>query len=887
MEGNDSGHLGETIMAVSLRDRGTLGCAYYVAADEALFLHEDTAMAGMELVETLLLQAQPTTVIVTNREPESLMDYLESGSPGESGYPADATGRSLLRIVGPSEFNYDAARDRLLHLDLELCVPLSTVVGSATKDDLGTDTEGGVHGCVQSRMLRLAARIDLDSRLSIGCAGAVLNELQRRAATQDLPGESDAPLDFRVRKMDMISWSDALFIHADTLAALQVLATEPHRKSRTRGPDGPKPGAQENLSVFGLFQRLARTPQGKMRLRKMCLRPSIDMDVIRERHRTIAVLLRPENAHALASMTKLLRGVQNLKTPLRHLRQGVDLPSRIRSVRKGVWMALSRFAQVSMEISEVVRSVAAGQRLMIVSKWARAVDLRAMVKVGERIHAVVDFEQSEDGNRTAVRRGVSAELDELKQRYDGLDEFLSHAARRLAQAIPEWAGEHVQNCCFYPQIGFLTVVRLDPETGRGHYEGEGLLDDDWQSMFVDEGCVYYKNRRMRDLDEQIGDIYCMIVDKEIEMVHELAVNVLQHEDALVAASDFWGELDSLVALAQAAELYHWAAPQMSRQNVVQIRGGRHPLQELVVSCFIPNDCVLSGGEGQEEGNRSDAGSARDEDGREGPSMLVLTGANHSGKSVYLKQMALIVYMAHVGSYVPADSAVIGLTDRILTRMATRESLARDESAFAIDLRQAASSINLATRRSLVLIDEFGKGTNAHDGAGLMTALLDHFLHLGAEQPKVLAATHFHEIFENEFLAESRRLRFAHMEVAVDLDEPDPEGQVTYRFRLAPGRSTSSFGSICAAVHGVDAAVVDRAEALALLLARKEDLQEACAKLSAEEEVKLEKAEWVARQFLELDIPLDDGEAADGGARIRSALREAFSPQSRADSSGWE
>ena len=100
-----------------------------------------------------------------------------------------------------------------------------------------------------------------------------------------------------------------------------------------------------------------------------------------------------------------------------------------------------------------------------------------IIRVGEMIHSVIDFDQSVESNRTAVRRGVNAELDDLKHRYDGLDDFLSQVAARLARVIPEWACEYVQNCIFYPQLGFLTVVILNPETGRGSYEGEGLGGD--------------------------------------------------------------------------------------------------------------------------------------------------------------------------------------------------------------------------------------------------------------------------------------------------------------------------------------------------------------------------------------------------------------------------
>lgn len=464
--------------------------------------------------------------------------------------------------------------------------------------------------------------------------------------------------------------------------------------------------------------------------------------------------------------------------------------------------------------------------------------------------------------------GVSAELDELKRNYDGLESFLNEVAAHLITEIPEWAQQYVKNCIFYPQIGFLTVVSLDPETGRGNYEGEGLVDDLWERMFVTDGDIYYKNRRMKELDGQYGDLYCMIVDKEIEIIYELGIRILEYEEALDEASDLCGELDSLLALALGADKYKLTAPQLTTTNMIQIEGGRNLLQELVVPSFIPNGTLLLGGTGNEAEDETIVSDVM----RDVPSLLVVTGPNHSGKSVYLKQVALIVYLAHIGSFVPADQACLGLTDRILTRIATRESVSRNESAFAIDLKQAAFSVNFATRRSLILVDEFGKGTNAMDGAGLVTALLSHFANLGDDAPKVLAATHFHEIFENGFLQNNPRLAFAHMDVHIDLETDDVDDQVTYLFRLRPGRSTSSFGSRCAAMNGVDAAVVERAEALILLQAHGEDLRAACARLSETETARLEEAEDDARGFLEIELDDAPRGTQQSGPSLRDQLR---------------
>lgn len=369
-----------------------------------------------------------------------------------------------------------------------------------------------------------------------------------------------------------------------------------------------------------------------------------------------------------------------------------------------------------------------------------------------------------------------------------------------------------------------------------------------------------------------------IKDKEIELVHDLATKVLNYESALTLASDACAEVDAMAALAQGAEKYHWSAPKMTENNFINIRDGRHPLQELTVPSFVPNNCVIAGGcdvddDASESGVEHDFGST---------STLIITGPNHSGKSVYLKQVALIVYLAHIGSFVPAGSATIGLTDKILTRISTRESVSRNESAFAIDLRQTAFALKFATRRSLVIVDEFGKGTRPDDGAGLMTAFLDHFQSLGTQRPKVLATTHFHEIFENGCLDEGNGVSFAQMEGEMSRNQSNSDDQVTYLYRLTAGRSMSSFGSQCAQTNGVDSAVVERSKAIAKRLSNNENLREVCAKLTPEEEARLKVSEDVARRFLnipdrEFELAIrGTAEGAGSGGRWRRVVQKVIS-----------
>jgi DNA mismatch repair protein MSH5 len=126
------------------------------------------------------------------------------------------------------------------------------------------------------------------------------------------------------------------------------------------------------------------------------------------------------------------------------------------------------------------------------------------------IETTVDFQRSVEQHRTAVLQGVDSDLDDMKQTYDGMDNLLTKVATQLSKDLPEWASQYVESCIFFPQLGFLTVVPLDPETGRGKYEGEGLDGDDWVKQFASNDMGYYKNRRMKEMDVYFGDMYGVI-----------------------------------------------------------------------------------------------------------------------------------------------------------------------------------------------------------------------------------------------------------------------------------------------------------------------------------------------------------------------------------------
>lgn len=191
------------------------------------------------------------------------------------------------------------------------------------------------------------------------------------------------------------------------------------------------------------------------------------------------------------------------------------------------------------------------------------------------------------------------------------------------------------------------------------------------------------------MDLLLGDTQCEIIDHETKIMHKLQNVILEASNVLLNIMDYSAELDCLISLSLIARELNYTRPKITRDGIICITKGRHPLQEFCVSSFVPNNIMNGGKYGK---------------------IKLLTGPNASGKSIYLKQVALIVYLAHIGSFVPAESASITLIDHIFTRIHTVESVSIGLSTFMIDINQMSDALRYATSNSLVIIDEFGKGT---------------------------------------------------------------------------------------------------------------------------------------------------------------------------------
>jgi DNA mismatch repair protein MutS len=271
--------------------------------------------------------------------------------------------------------------------------------------------------------------------------------------------------------------------------------------------------------------------------------------------------------------------------------------------------------------------------------------------------------------------------------------------------------------------------------------------------------------------------------RETELFQELRRQLGEEAPRLKQVARALGILDVCAALAELAALHRYSRPRMAAEPVLMIKQGRHPVIErlLPAGSFVPNDVAMDGDS----------------------QVLIVTGPNMSGKSTILRQVALITLLAHVGSFVPAAEAVVGLTDRIFTRVGAVDDIGRGQSTFLVEMHETARILHQATPRSLVILDEIGRGTSTFDGLSLAWAVAEHLHDMGGVGVKTLFATHYQELTELSRL----KPRVENFQVLVT----ESEGDIVFLHRLAPGAASQSYGIQVAKLAGVPPEVISRAQ----------------------------------------------------------------------------
>jgi DNA mismatch repair protein MutS len=389
-----------------------------------------------------------------------------------------------------------------------------------------------------------------------------------------------------------------------------------------------------------------------------------------------------------------------------------------------------------------------------------------------------------------IRHGVSEELDRLRKIATGGKEYLV----QLQQKEAERSGINSL------KIGFNNVFGYYLEVTNTHKD---KVPADWMRKQTLANAERYITPELKEYEEQITGAEEKILTLELGLYEQLlsflqdALKPMQHNGQGIAI------LDCLLCFAANALQYNYKKPQLHEGRELELKGSRHPVIERQLPAgesYIPNDLLLDSATQQ---------------------IIILTGPNMSGKSALLRQTALITLMAHMGSFVPCDTANIPLTDKIFTRVGASDNMSSGESTFMVEMNETASIINNITPGSLILLDEIGRGTSTYDGISIAWSIAE-YLHNSPHAPKTLFATHYHEL--NELENKLPRIRNYH------ITNKEVGNKVIFLRKLAPGGSIHSFGIHVAKMAGMPPSLLQRAEEI---LHQLEDKQVGAAGASVE------------------------------------------------------
>ena len=601
--------------------------------------------------------------------------------------------------------------------------------------------------------------LDFGDTNSIKAAGALLRYIDQNRIGIEL---EESFIQAPILAVAQVSVPLTLFLDNDTFLALQIFQDESHPSSAKRGLNS---SGKEGLSLFGQMDR-TKSRLGSLKLKHWFKTPSKDINIILQRQEAIGYFSLNENLDKVIALNDCLKNIKNQTHII------AKMTSSHISVHD--WHTLYKTLYNSICLLDLCNSLENGIETVELIQKADFSNLREILAM---INKIMDFEESKLKNRFVVKHGIDRDLDEKKRVFSGLPELMTKVAEQELSQLDDRVLEC--NVIYLPQLGYLLAIPHYPFIK----EDDGYILRNLDFMFLSNGTLYYKSEHTKELDRLLGDTQSEICDHESGIMHRLQNTILQYVKLILKALDFSAELDCIISIASFAKDNNLVFPKMTANKKINIHGGRHILHEMCSHQFVCNNSLFNPNDGY---------------------MKVISGPNACGKSVYLKQTALIVYMAHLGAPVPAEQAEICVCDSIFTRIKCVESVSINLSTFVLDLNQLTKAVNRATGRSLIAIDEFGKGTSQHDGVALYAAVLKHWLSKAEDCPFILAATHYHSIFKLKLLPSSPLVKFKTFDVISD------SNGIVYLYKLIDGYCLRSQANHVAKLAGLDDTILERA-----------------------------------------------------------------------------
>lgn len=508
------------------------------------------------------------------------------------------------------------------------------------------------------------------------------------------------------------------------------------------------------------------TPMGARLLKRWMILPLFDLPKINQRLQLVEYLIKDQDLYqALLPHVKQVGDIERLisKVPLKKVN-----PREVLQLARGLQQCATIkticLEQADQDLQRLLEQIQACEDLC--SRITHSID--------ENAPAVA-------AKGGMIRAGVSEELDQLR--------LISSSGKEYLLAIQQQ--ESARTGISSLKVAYNNVFGYYLEVTHAHKD---KVPSDWIRKQTLTNAERYITPELKEYEEKILGAEDKILALEMTLYQQLLagidpfISAIQHNAYLIA------QLDCLLCFAHNALKFNYRKPNVVEHAVLDIRDGRHPVIEQGLAPgveYVANDVLLD---------------------KEEQQIIILTGPNMSGKSALLRQTALITLMAHMGSFVPATAATIGLTDKIFTRVGASDNLSGGESTFMVEMNETASIVNNISERSLVLLDEIGRGTSTYDGISIAWSLVEH-LYKRKEKPKTLFATHYHELNELEQqLPGVKNYHITHKET---------NNQVIFLRKLAKGGSRHSFGIQVARMAGMPPSLTERAEEILAQLEEKQ------------------------------------------------------------------
>jgi DNA mismatch repair protein MutS len=625
-----------------------------------------------------------------------------------------------------------------------------------------------------------------DRTAAIGAAGGALHYLAQHLR-RDVK---------HLTRLSFYRRNDFLALDYTTLRHLEILEPLHH--------DAPR-----NSSLYGALNKTV-TPMGARRLRSWLSQPLAAVEPIRRRQEAVQTFV--ENSSGLDRFRAQLTSVRDLERTLGRLssgsgnardlaalRQALEQIPAVKEILHGLGGARAARPQVDNLHEEVFETIAPqladGPSALLSDLESQLTESPDLVELISR--AIVDEPPLAVKEGGMIRDGFSTDLDELRNAQRGGKDWI---AKLQADEIAA-TGIASLKVRFNSVFGYyIEVTKANLDKVPEHYIRKQTVANGER----------YITPELKDMEGKILGAEERSVKLEYELFQRVREEVLGQMAKIQQTATALAQLDVLASFAETARLHNYCRPHVGDEGVLQIHDGRHPVleQQLIDERFVPNDTGLA------SQGRADLPVGQDVQNRvpaTNPQIAIITGPNMAGKSTYIRQVALITLLAHTGSFVPAAEARIDLVDRIFTRIGASDDLARGQSTFMVEMTETANILNNAAPRSLIVLDEIGRGTSTFDGLSLAWSIVEH-LH-NAVGAKTLFATHYHELTE---LA-ARLPRLKNFNVAVR----EWHDQIVFLRKIVEGGTDKSYGIQVARLAGVPKEVLERAKQILVNLEESE------------------------------------------------------------------